>query len=121
MLLLHQCLIYTHFVRDYDEKTGDYGLSREKKMHDVSEPYLMLCWIISARNLPSTAPIAAANTESVSSKNDAIRAYFACFSTFEGLKAASFGRIYVIIHLLCCGVRPGLTVWRRFVHIRFIK
>ena len=29
MLLLHQCLIYTHFGRDYDEKTGDYGLSRE--------------------------------------------------------------------------------------------
>ena len=41
MLLLYQCLIYTHFVGDYDEKTRDYGLSREKKMHDVSEPYLM--------------------------------------------------------------------------------
>jgi len=27
---------YTHFVRNYDGKTGDYGLSREKKMHDVS-------------------------------------------------------------------------------------
>jgi len=76
--------IPTHFVRDYNGKTGDYGLSREKKMHDVSEPYLMLCWIISAQKLPSLAPIAAANTEAVSSKNDAIRAYFACCSTFEG-------------------------------------
>ena len=103
----------------HDGKTGDHGLSREKKMHDVSEPYLMLCWIISAQKLPSLAPIAAANTEAVSSKNDAIRAYFAWHSTFWGLKAASFGRIYVILHLLCCGVRPGLTVWRRFVHIRF--
>jgi len=35
---------------------------------------LMLCWIISARKLPSIAPIAAANTESVSNKNGAIRA-----------------------------------------------
>ena len=29
MLLLHQCLVYTHFVGDYDEKTGDYGLWRQ--------------------------------------------------------------------------------------------
>ena len=119
MLLLHQCLIHTHFVRVPDGKMGVPGLWREKKMHNVSEPYLMLCWIISAQKLPSITPIAATNTEAVSSKNDAIRAYFAWHSTFGGLKAASFGQIYVILHLLCCGVRPVLTVWRRFVHIRF--
>ena len=41
MLLLHQCLIYTHFVRIPDGKMGLPGLWREKKMHNVSEPYLM--------------------------------------------------------------------------------
>jgi len=41
MLLLHQCLIYTHFVRVTDGKMGVPGLWREKKMYNVSEPYLM--------------------------------------------------------------------------------
>jgi len=49
------------------------------------------------------APIAATNTESVSSKNvnDAIRAYvyFATHSTFGGLRAASFGRISIYVIL----------------------
>jgi len=53
--------------------------------------------------------------------NDAIMAYCAWHSTFGGLKAASFGQIYAIIHLCSCGVRPGITVWRRFVHIRLHK
>jgi hypothetical protein len=118
MLLLHQCIIYTHFVCVFDGKTRVSGLWREKKIHDVSEPYLMQGCIISAQKLPSTEPIAAA-TLNPRRANDAIRAYFAWHSTFGGLKAASFGRIYVILHLLCCGVCPGLTVWRRFVHIRF--
>jgi hypothetical protein len=82
-------LSYLYSLRSgHDGKIAVYGLSREKKMHDVSESYLMLCWIISAKKLPSIAPIAAANTEAVSSKNDAIRAYFAWHSTFGGLKAA---------------------------------
>jgi hypothetical protein len=64
---------------------GIHGLSREKKMHDVSEPYLILCWIISAPKLPSLAPIAAAIRP-----NDAFRAYFAWHSTFRGFKTALF-------------------------------
>jgi len=40
MLLLHQCVIYIEFI-GVEGKMGDYGLRREKKMHDVSEPYLM--------------------------------------------------------------------------------
>jgi len=41
MLLLHQCVIYTHFVRIPDGKMGLPGLWREKKMYNVSKPYLM--------------------------------------------------------------------------------
>ena len=41
MLLLRQCLIHTHFIRVSDGKTRVSGLWREKKMHNVSEPYLM--------------------------------------------------------------------------------
>ena len=41
MLLLHQCIINTHFVRVSDRTTRVSGLWREKKVHDVSEPYIM--------------------------------------------------------------------------------
>jgi len=40
MLLRHQYLIL-YPLCEYVVKMGDHSLSREKKMHDVSEPYLM--------------------------------------------------------------------------------
>jgi len=40
-LLLHQYVVYTHFVSVSHGKMRVSGLRREKKMHDVSEPYIM--------------------------------------------------------------------------------